>query len=414
MKLFLLALFITPSFAYLDPGTGSMLVYFLLGIFATLLYSIKGFFYKLKSLLTGTKANKDLREVPEEILFYSEGGHYWNVFLPIVKEFEKMSIKTAYYTSKEDDPALMADFEHLRAEFIGGGLEAFVILNHLSAKVVVMTTPQLDILQLKRSKNVKAYVHLVHAPTDALYYKKFAFDYFDYVMCSGEHQIKSIRALEEKRKHPQKTLLKTGLTYYDEMILAQSKQAKADEKTILIAPTWGKNSMLVKFGIKPIEDLLSKGYKVILRPHPQMYVSQKKLIEDIEEKLSKYDGLEINKDLSPSGVIARSSLLISDISGIIFDFVFIGEKPIIVVNEKIERGGFEAEDVDFDVWEDAVLKDIARLIDSSNVDLLGKIVQELIDKPLQNIEDLKERSLFNFGTAGEVAAKQIMEIVNKC
>ena len=45
-------------------------------------------------------------------------------------------------------------------------------------------------------------------------YKYFAFDFFDTVMCSGKHQIESIRQLEKLRK-TKKELLQTGLTYFD-------------------------------------------------------------------------------------------------------------------------------------------------------------------------------------------------------
>jgi uncharacterized membrane protein YedE/YeeE len=35
-----------PSFAYLDPGSGSMLLTAILGIFAATTYTLKGYFYK--------------------------------------------------------------------------------------------------------------------------------------------------------------------------------------------------------------------------------------------------------------------------------------------------------------------------------------------------------------------------------
>ena len=46
-------------------------------------------------------------------------------------------------------------------------------------------------------------------------YNYFAFDFFDTIMCSGKHQIDSIRKLEKLRKTKKKNTLQTGLTYYD-------------------------------------------------------------------------------------------------------------------------------------------------------------------------------------------------------
>ena len=37
----------TPVFAYLDPGSGSVLLYLLIGVFATLIFSIKNLFFRI-------------------------------------------------------------------------------------------------------------------------------------------------------------------------------------------------------------------------------------------------------------------------------------------------------------------------------------------------------------------------------
>ncbi len=44
-------LFAQHAFAYLDPGTGSMLVSAVVGVIATLLYTLRGWFYKLKNMI---------------------------------------------------------------------------------------------------------------------------------------------------------------------------------------------------------------------------------------------------------------------------------------------------------------------------------------------------------------------------
>lgn len=405
-----------PAFAYLDPGTGSMLLYFIMGIVATFVYFVKDIFYKIKSVVMGGRADMDLRNLDGvDILFYSEGGHYWNLFLPIIEEFEKRNIKSAYYTSADDDPALKLNFEHLTSRYIGNYMSSFALLNHIKFKVVVMTTPQLDVMYLKRSRHVKRYVHLVHAPTDMLLYKKFAFDYFDAIMCSGEHQIKSIRALEEIRKLPKKVLYKTGLTYYDVMYRDRDRDlASKNDNTVLIAPTWGVNGMLSRYGAGFIEKLLQANYEVILRPHPQIYISQKELIGEIENRLSEYPNFTI--DQNPSGEISmkRASIMISDISGIIFDFFFIYEKSIIAIEGDMQRGGFEAEDVDMEIWESKILERVATLVKDDDIDKLADIVSNLINKDIvKNVKELREESLFNFPHSATIAADQILKMVKE-
>lgn len=277
-----------------------------------------------------------------------------------------------------------------------------------------MTTPQLDIMHLKRSRHVEHYVHIVHSPTDALVYKKFAFDYFDSIMCSGEHQIESIRALEKKRGLPKKILHKTGLTYYDVMYREKGNFTHDNGKTILVAPTWGSNGMLGKFGIKPLEVLLKAGYTVILRPHPQMYISEKDTMEELQEKLSTYSNLSIDRNSSGQESMEKADIMISDISGIIFDFFFIYEKPIILIENSIEKGGLEAEDVTKEIWESTIFHQIATFVSSSGIDTLPSVVEGEIDKNItKNITKIRDQSLLNFACAGKVAANQLIEIIRK-
>ena len=44
--------------AYLDPGTGSVVMAAILGFFATALYTFRKYLYKLKALFSGKGANK--------------------------------------------------------------------------------------------------------------------------------------------------------------------------------------------------------------------------------------------------------------------------------------------------------------------------------------------------------------------
>jgi hypothetical protein len=69
-------------------------------------------------------------------------------------------------TSDEQDPGLLYSSELVSTRYIGVGTRAYAYLAVLEADVCAMTTPGLDVLQIKRSKGVKHYAHLIHAPTD--------------------------------------------------------------------------------------------------------------------------------------------------------------------------------------------------------------------------------------------------------
>ena len=50
----------TPAYAYLDPGTGGMLLSMIVGLVATAWFAFKGFFYKIKNFFKkGDLENED-------------------------------------------------------------------------------------------------------------------------------------------------------------------------------------------------------------------------------------------------------------------------------------------------------------------------------------------------------------------
>ena len=75
--------YISGILLYIDPGTGSMLIAVLGGALMTLLFSIRGFFYRLVYFLLGKKF-KGVNDFSGQLVFYSEGSNYWNVFKPIL------------------------------------------------------------------------------------------------------------------------------------------------------------------------------------------------------------------------------------------------------------------------------------------------------------------------------------------
>ena len=51
----MIALFATPAFAYIDPGSGSVIMSAVIGFFVAVGIAVKGYWYKIKSLFCGAK-----------------------------------------------------------------------------------------------------------------------------------------------------------------------------------------------------------------------------------------------------------------------------------------------------------------------------------------------------------------------
>lgn len=403
---------------YIDPASTSALLYIIIAIGATLAFSLKGTFYRILNFIKGKgfKNNNDFEGY--DILFYSEGKQYWNVFLPVIQALEKRNVQCGYLTSDEDDPGLSYESTLMKAKYIGNLTMTSVYLNKLEAKFVGMTTPQLDVMMIRRSKKVDHYGHIVHAPIDIFSYRKFAFDYFDSVFCSGYHQIEGIQKLEEKRGTSKKLLLESGLTYYDVMVEHNKNTlpAKNKKKVVLVAPTWKEYSILNRFGIRFFENLLKDtNLDIILRPHPQSYISFPEVIGEIEKHFKNESRFSVDRNPLGNASMEKSSLMISDLSGVIWDYAFLYAKPVMLLKTEADAMlGFEGSELDYTMWEMRERPRLGKNFDENDIDNIGAIVTKTMETASTNtLETLRDESVYNFGKAGETVANQIMEIVNK-
>lgn len=331
---------------YIDPGTGSMLFSLFIGVAAAATFGIRALFLKLKFVFSGGKADSkaDSKNIP--FVIFSDHKRYWNVFKPICDEFEKRGVDLTFYTASPDDPALSCGYKHIHTEYLGEKNKPYAKLNLLHADILVATTPNLDVYQWKRSKNVKYYVHIPHLIDDLTTYRMFALDFFDAVLLNGTHQEKVIRFLEKERNLPAKELPMVGSTYMDSLLekyKALPEHKPNSEKTVLLAPSWGKSAILSKFGSKILSALAKTGYKIVIRPHPQSLVSEKEMIDSLVKEFESELNIEWNYDNDNFAVLNRSDIMITDFSGIIFDYSMIFDRPLIYADTDFDTLPYDAD-----------------------------------------------------------------------
>lgn len=319
-----------------------MLVTVLVGIAGAAVYSLRTKIMKMKLKIGSGKAVADTKRVPFAI--FSDNKRYFNTFAPILREMDARGKSVLYLTASEDDPVFQCGLEHVTAEYIGPGNKVFSRLNNLNAVILFSTTPGLNVYQWKRSPSVSWYVHMPHAANDITLYRMFGIDYYDAILLSGDYQAEEIRALEALRQLPEKELRFIGIPYMDEMAerLRREGPAPAHPRTVLLAPSWGKSALLGVYGARIIEVLLATGYHLIIRPHPQSFTSEKEMLDALMAKFPESDRLEWNRDLDNFDVLRRSDILVSDFSGVVFDFTLIYDKPVIFTNPNFDLAPYDA------------------------------------------------------------------------
>lgn len=366
---------------YIDPGTGSMLITILIGLLGSVLYFFNNLFVKLKNY--SGKGGIEVQTDKFPLVIYSDHKRYWKVFEPICDELEKRKIKTVFLTQSDDDPVLDKDYEYIESEFIGAGNKGLARMNYLHAKVVLSTTPSLDVFQWKRSKNVDFYIHINHGANDYPMYRMFGLDYYDAILLSGEYQEHQIRKLEELRELPNKELEYIGIPFFDYMkarIDNMPARKLDDNRTVLLAPSWGKSGLLSKYGEKLIDCLIDTGYKVVIRPHPQSITSEKKMLDNLMKKYPDSDKLSWNYDNDNFDILYNSDILISDFSGVLFEYSLVFDKPILYMNFEYDKSPYDCAWLEEEMWTFEILPHLGIEI---NLDNYFQI-KEKIDECLNN------------------------------
>ena len=362
---------------YIDPGTGSMLFTILIGAAGAAVYAFRSLRVKLKGLLGGgRRRHGEDSAVP--FVFFTDSGRYWTIFKPLCDEMEKRGETVHYLTASPDDPLLNEKYEHVKTEFIGEGNRAFARMNMLRADVVLSSTPGLDVYQWKRSPEVRWYVHVLHAASGVTTYRMFGTDYYDALLLSGENQIREVRSLEALRHLPPKECVLAGLPHMDAIRerWLQRGPAPAHETTVLLAPSWGADSLLNRFGEKMIGSLRQTGYHLIIRPHPQSMTSEKEMIERLRKLFPEEEGLEWNFDKDNFEALYRSDLLISDYSSVVFDYALIFDRPVIYADVSLDPEPYDAGWLDGEMWILRTLPRIGTRLTEENIGKLPELIEE--------------------------------------
>ena len=431
LYVFFVICFFVPStaHAYLDPGTGNALIYVALSLLGAVFYFVKGFFYKVikrKEEQNETHADSKDADNHHSIVLFNEGKAYWNTFKPIVEKLLEKNQPFTYYTMDIEDPCLTIANRLMDNRYIGDGNMAYSKIGHLSADVVLATTPNIGTkgYPIPRSKKIKKLVHVFHAFDDLATYYKGSLDYYDAVLLVGEFEIPLIRKLEELRNLPAKELVPAGLPYMDELLknaklnsemsadIADRTSNNPEDITVLLAPSWGEKGFLKTLGTDFIEQLAEKKFNLILRPHPQSLKVEAKLIRSIENKLKKY--VNLKWDFNPDGTdsLKTADILISDTSAVRLDSALVYHKPFITIpsvfsQEAMQR--FEIADLGFS-WIEENIKAIGYTLQEGEIDRLDEVILNVLkEKSNTDILEFRDKHIYNLDNSGEVIAGYLIQ-----
>ena len=372
--------------------------------------------------------------VNKHLVFYSESNGFYKYYKGIIEYLLNNSNITIHYiTSDFNDNIFNLEKENKRIKaYYIGERKLITLMMKMDADVVVMTMPDLDNYHIKRSyvrKDIE-YIYIPHAMDSLnLTMRTGSMNHFDTVFATGKHQMEEDIKTNEVYNLKDRKIVEWGYTLLDEMIEEYSKtkeekkektkkeeNKKEEEKTILIAPSWQKDN-IIDLCLDELLEKLSKNknkYKIVLRPHPQQVRHMKDRFDKLKEQYKEIDNVEIQTDFSSNNTVFNADLLITDWSGIAYEFAFTTKKPVISIDTpmKVINPEYKKLEIEpFNIW---ARDEIGKVVKIDEVNKINSIVKEMMDNQKEynkKISKLMEESVYNIGNSSEVGGKYIIKSI---
>ncbi|MEP0201379.1 MAG: hypothetical protein ABJ084_10580 [Halioglobus sp.] len=353
-------------------------------------------------------------EEQRPLVFYSEGKNYWVHLEGLIKEFLATSeVPVCYISSSSDDPGLHYQCANYSSFEIDEGFIRDWLFANMDVDVVVMTMPDLNQYQVKRSKKTVHYVYVQHSLVSMhMVYRPHAFDAYDTIFCAGPHHIREMRAIEAKNGLPQKRLIEHGYSRLDAILakkrdLPESGVDSSAVKHILIAPSWGSSGTIESgVGARVVEELLARGYRVTLRPHPQTLIFAKAIVDSIIEQHKGNPSFEFEGNVAGQSSLHDSHLMISDWSGAALDYAFGLGKPVLFIDVPRKVNDPSYTELGIEPIESSIRDVVGMVIppDFSSLPIEECLAFNVTDNPIEDY-------VYNISNSSPVGARYLRELL---
>ena len=355
------------------------------------------------------------RNKTKSIVFYSESSIYYQYYEGLIKSLlNSHDIDVHYITSDLNDDIFRLENENLKTYYINKLLPFFML--SLDAKVLIMTMPDLNKYHIKRSTKDVEHIYMFHALVSThMMYRNGAFDHYDTIFCVGPHQVREIRAHEEINGLKSKKLINTG--YYRLEKIYENYQAfiKTDfecRQTVLIAPSWHAGNILESCVYELITNLLALGYKVILRPHPEFIKRKMNVITQLSKEFMSNKKFEMELNMLKDTNFYKAGVLITDWSGIAFEYAFGTERPVILIDTPPKVHNPDYQKLDIVPMEVELRNIIGITISQEEIGAISNTMDEIISKRdiyRDRVIRHGDKYVFNWGKSVDIELSYLMD-----
>jgi len=249
------------------------------------------------------------------------------------------------------------------------------------------------------------------------YLRKGAIDNYDTIFCVGPHHVKEIIETEKTYGLKPKILVKYGFGRLDTLLDERKKFDKTNsDNLVLITPSYGKNNLLEACGLNLIDILLKSKFKVLLRPHFRILKESPKLINSIIKKFENNPNFFFEEGIISKELFQNSLCLISDWSGISFEYAFTFNRRVIFIDvpKKILNPNYK--DIDLEPIEISIREKIGKIFSPDDLEKIPIFIESIEDEnsmASNEIEKICLETVYNIGQSAKIGAAYIKELNNK-
>ena len=362
---------------------------------------------------------KFFKVVNKHLVFYSESNGFYKYYKGMIEYIlDNTNITIHYITSDYNDNIFKLEKENprIKAYYIEEK-KLITLMMKMDADVIVMTMPDINTYHIKRSY-IRKDAHYIWIPHDQgssnLTLRPHGTDHYDTVFVTGKHQKEEELAFNKLYNIKTKKVFECGFPLLDDMIKEYKEVKNKKEKTVLIAPSWQKDNIVDLCLDEILDNIKDENYKIIVRPHPQHVRHMKEKFEQMKKQYENNKNIEIQTDFSKTDTVFNADLIITDWSGIGFEYAFTTKKPVLYIDTPMKIMNPHYKDIDvvpINIW---ARNEIGKSLKTDELDKIKDTINELLkskDKYNKKITKLVDEYVYNLGNSAEVGANYIIDVI---
>lgn len=360
----------------------------------------------------------------KHLVFYAESNGFYKYYKGIIEYLlNHTNITIHYITSDYNDNIFNLEKENkqIKAYYIEEK-KLITLMMKMDADIVVMTMPDLNNYHIKRSyvRDDITYIYIPHGMDSLNLTQRYkSINSYDVFFACGKYQ-----RLEAEKTFSlfnlDREIFDYGYTLLDEMISnykINNKKSKNNDTKILVAPSWQKDNICDLCLEEVLNNLKKeKKYNIIVRPHPQEVKHKKEKFEKLKEKYKNNKNIIFETDFSSNTSVLDADVLITDWSGIAYEYAYTTKKPVLFINTpmKIMNPNYKDIDVEpFNIW---TRDKIGKQLEVDNLKNINKYIDNLLLNKTtyeKQINELLNESIYNLGKSDEIGAEYIIDLIKK-